>query len=250
MAVVDKINRRGLDGRRVITGPSRLGAPLSGDVKSDFFDLGGIGAHVDRYEVTTTGAGVSNGAFTVTLAPYSENGFTARHRAVGSVAVLRQANGLFSPSAAVTCLDRKTPAREEQSVSLGPFTIPSVDRLWVVVEWKDQSTLKYQLSLDLELITISSQPPNRSVASGGSTTFPVTATTNDGGSLTYQWQISTDGGTTFTNISNGGVYSGVTTATLAISNVAGLTGRQYRVGIASNGGSPGVTSNAGILTVT
>lgn len=250
MAVVDKINRRGLDGRRVVTGPARLGAPLSGDVKSDFYDLGGIGAHVDRYPITTTGTGVTDVAYTLSLAPYSENGLRSRHRSVGSIAILKQAGGIASPTAAITCLGKATPSREEQTVSLGPFTVNSADRLWAVVEWKDQSTLKYQLALDVELITISAQPPNRSIGSGGNTTFTVTASTNDGGSLSYQWQISTDGGTNWSNISNGGVYSNATTATLGISDVTGLNSRRYRVRVSSNGGSPTVTSNAGTLTVT
>ena len=250
MAVVDKINRRGLDGRRVITGPGRLGAPLSGDVKSDFYDLGGMAAHVDRYPITTTGTGVTDVAYTLSLGPFSENGLRSRHRAVGSIALLKQAGGIAAPTAGITCLGKATPSREEQTVSIGPVTVNAADRLWAVVEWKDQSTLKYQLVLDVELITISAQPPNRSIAAGGNTTFTVTAATNDGGSLTYQWQISTDSGATWTNISNGGVYSNATTATLAISDVTGLNGRQYRVRISSDGGSPLVASNAGVLTVT
>lgn len=250
MAVVDRVNRRGLDGRRVITGPGRLGVPLSGDVKSDFYDLGGMAAHVDRYPITTTGTGVTDVAYTLSLGPFSENGLRSRHRSVGAVALLRQAGGIASPTAAITCLGKATPSREEQTVSIGPVTVNSADRLWAVVEWKDQSTLKYQLVLDVELITISAQPPNRSIAAGGSTTFTVTASTNDGGSLAYQWQISADSGATWSNITAAGVYSNVDTATLAISNVTGLNGRRYRVRISSNGGSPLVTSNAGVLTVT
>ena len=51
------------------------------------------------------------------------------------------------------------------------------------------------------------------------------AATNAGG----QWQISTDGGATWNNLSNGGHYSGVTTGTLSVSNVdSGLNAAQYR----------------------
>ncbi|MFL9836264.1 hypothetical protein ABS768_02065, partial [Flavobacterium sp. ST-75] len=49
----------------------------------------------------------------------------------------------------------------------------------------------------------------------GNTSLSVTATDAD----TYQWQISTNA-TTFSDISNGGIYSGATTATL---NLTGLT---------------------------
>jgi len=51
------------------------------------------------------------------------------------------------------------------------------------------------------------------------------AATSAGG----QWQISTDGGATWNNLSNGGHYSGVTTGTLSVSNVdSGLNASQYR----------------------
>ena len=147
MAVIDRINRRGISGKRVITGPAELIGPKSGDTKSDFSRLSGIRGSVDQYEITD-GAGTNAGAYTVTLKPYSENGFTASHRAVGDVAVLRQINGVATPGAAVTCLGRKKPARGSASVTLGPFTVLNGDRLWVVVEHKDYSTLKYQLEVD------------------------------------------------------------------------------------------------------
>jgi gliding motility-associated-like protein len=45
----------------------------------------------------------------------------------------------------------------------------------------------------------------------------------------YQWQLSTDGGNTFSNLADGGAYSGVTTTRLTVSNaVATLNGTLYR----------------------
>ncbi len=81
---------------------------------------------------------------------------------------------------------------------------------------------------------------------GGGHTF--TATTSPSG-LTYRWQVSDDN-TNWTNINNGGVYSGATTASLVISNVANLNGKHYRLN-ANNGGCPvdGVNSNSALLTV-
>jgi hypothetical protein len=147
MAVIDKINRKGIDGKRVITGPAELVGPKSGDTKSDFSQLSGIRGSVDQYEITD-GAGTNAGAYTITLRAYSENGFTASHRAVGDVAVLRQINGVAAPTAAINCLARKKPASGTAPVTLGPFTVLNGDRLWVVVEHKDYSTLKYQLEVD------------------------------------------------------------------------------------------------------
>lgn len=147
MAVIDKINRKGIDGKRVITGPAELVGPKSGDTKSDFARLSGIRGSVDQYEITD-GAGANAGAYTVTLRPYSENGFTQSHRAVGDIAVLRQIDGVATPAAAISCLGRKKPANGAALVALGPFTVLAGDRLWVVVERKDHSTLKYQLQVD------------------------------------------------------------------------------------------------------
>lgn len=59
--------------------------------------------------------------------------------------------------------------------------------------------------------TISTQPVAASVCAGANTNFSVVANT----ATTYQWQVSTNG-TTWSNISNGGVYSNATTATLTI----------------------------------
>ena len=66
--------------------------------------------------------------------------------------------------------------------------------------------------------------------------------------VTYQWYVSTDGGATWTALTNTGVYSGVTTNSLAISNSTGLNGYQYECVATCDGGT--VTSHAGILTVT
>jgi hypothetical protein len=95
--------------------------------------------------------------------------------------------------------------------------------------------------------SISSQPSNSTVCSGNATSFSVTAT---GTNLTYQWQKKIVGGASFTNISNGGIYSNATTSTLNISS--GVTtsedGVQYQC-IVSGTCSPSVTSNAATITV-
>jgi len=62
---------------------------------------------------------------------------------------------------------------------------------------------------------ISTQPQPASVCSGEDTSFVVVAT----GATGYQWQVNTGSG--WTNVANGGVYSGATTNTLLISNATG-----------------------------
>lgn len=99
------------------------------------------------------------------------------------------------------------------------------------------------------LISFSLQPSNSSVTAPSPTSFTATASTNDSGTLSYQWQISTDGGASFTNLVEAGVYSGVTTTTLSISNSTGLNGLVYRVVVSSTGPAPSVNSSPATLTV-
>ena len=96
-------------------------------------------------------------------------------------------------------------------------------------------------------VNITAQPVNATICAGLSTSFTVAAS---GTTPTYQWQESANGGASWSNISNAGVYSGATTSTLTLTGVtAGMSANQYRV-IVSGAASCGlVNSNAGILTV-
>ena len=65
---------------------------------------------------------------------------------------------------------------------------------------------------------------------------------------TCQWQVSSDGGLSWSNLSDPTLYSGMTTQTLTVTDVtAALDGYQYRF-VATNA-SGNAVSNAGILTV-
>lgn len=250
MAVNAKINRSGSTGKRVVTGPAQLLGPKSGSVRSDLRTLGGTLFPVDLYEVNDAGTGTKAASYTITVRPYLEGAGQSSVRSIGDMAVFKQINGISDPTAAITCLVRKKPSTTGGAVALGPFTFAAGDRVWAVVARKDTSTVKYQIELVFDQISISAQPPNRTIADGLATTFTVTAATNDGGVLSYQWQVSTNGGTSYSNVANAGVYSGATTATLAISNVTGLTTYRYRVIVGSDGNAPDLTSSHGLLTVT
>jgi len=91
---------------------------------------------------------------------------------------------------------------------------------------------------------ITTQPSNTSVCNASPASFSVTAT---GAGLTYQWQQ--DCGSGFSNIVNGGVYSGATSNNLSISSSTGLDGCQYRAVVTGSCGSP-VNSNAATLSIT
>lgn len=100
---------------------------------------------------------------------------------------------------------------------------------------------------------ITAQPANMTVAAPNPASFSVTATSELTTSITYQWQISSDNGATWSDLTNTGVYSNVTTYGLAISSVTGLSGKRYRCNLNTvvNGTPVGpTTSNGAILTVT
>jgi len=91
--------------------------------------------------------------------------------------------------------------------------------------------------------SITGQPSNATICPGSNTTFSVTASNATG----YQWQLNSGSG--FSDISNGGVYSGATTATLTITGAtAGMTGYQYQC-VVSGSTLPNATSNTATLTV-
>ncbi|MCX6315524.1 MAG: immune inhibitor A, partial [Sphingobacteriales bacterium] len=93
---------------------------------------------------------------------------------------------------------------------------------------------------------VTTQPANVSVCSTTSASFTVAAT---GTGISYQWQESTNGGTTYTNITNGGIYSGATTTTLTVNPVSNvMNGYRYRCAV-SGICIPVALSNGAILTV-
>ena len=101
-------------------------------------------------------------------------------------------------------------------------------------------------------VTITGQPASVTGASTPYTgTFTVTtSTTGTPGTLAYQWQRQTATGTTWSNLSNTGVYTGATTATLTLTAAAKATydGYKFRVKITSAGGTEEVISNTATLT--
>ncbi|MBS1487030.1 MAG: gliding motility-associated C-terminal domain-containing protein [Bacteroidetes bacterium] len=99
------------------------------------------------------------------------------------------------------------------------------------------------------LANITAQPANDIKCATKNSSFSVTAT---GPGLSYQWQVSTDGGTTWTNLTNVAPYSTVTTTTMNITGVTNaMNNNQYRAVVTTltNGVSCPTNSNAATLTV-
>lgn len=96
---------------------------------------------------------------------------------------------------------------------------------------------------DLCTPQIVTQPTNQTVCGNSTATFNVVAN----GATTYQWQVSSNN-TTFSNISNGGNYSGATTSTLTVSSPSSLSGNYYRCIVSATACSSSATSSSAILT--
>jgi hypothetical protein len=100
-------------------------------------------------------------------------------------------------------------------------------------------------------ITITTQPVSLSgVSTTAAQSFSVVASATPSAALTYQWQYASYVGAGFTNLTNGGIYSNVTTATVGIgSTTVGANipdGYQYRAVVTSTGGAT-ATSDAATL---
>lgn len=94
-------------------------------------------------------------------------------------------------------------------------------------------------------VSVTSQPVNSTICDGANTSFTVAGS---GGGVIYQWQVNTGSG--FTNITNGGVYSGATAAMLNITGATpAMNGYQYRCQLTNASCSTPGVSNAATLTV-
>jgi hypothetical protein len=93
---------------------------------------------------------------------------------------------------------------------------------------------------------ISAQPANTVRCVGQTATFTVGTTGSVPPPTIFQWQVSTNGGSTWTDLTTNGSY----TATLTVPNVTlAMNNNRYRV-IVTNSCGQTITSSAAILTVT
>ncbi|CAE7888303.1 unnamed protein product, partial [Symbiodinium sp. KB8] len=74
------------------------------------------------------------------------------------------------------------------------------------------NSLDVEQTITVAPFTIDTQPTNQTVVIGNNGSFTVSASNVD----TYQWEVSTDGGSNFAPIIDGSEYSGTQTATLTV----------------------------------
>lgn len=94
-------------------------------------------------------------------------------------------------------------------------------------------------------IVFTQQPASVTVCENSMVAFNVVATGN--GILNYQWQVSTDGGSTWTGLSNDATYNGTATANLRINNVPTVFSSYLYRCVVSDGSS--IASSSALLTV-
>jgi hypothetical protein len=124
--------------------------------------------------------------------------------------------------------------------------------------WNNASAMQYSRNLSptgtgIELIKTTETIgvdliADQTVVAGGTVSFTVAATGM--APLSYQWQREATGSSTWSNLSEGGAYTGTRTSTLTVNGTtAAMTGDAFRC-VVSNGANPDAPSNAVALTVT
>lgn len=102
--------------------------------------------------------------------------------------------------------------------------------------------------LDKADLTFTNQPDNQSIEATNNVTFEFSSNNSN---LTIIWQVSTDNGNTWIDLTNTAPYSGVTTNTLTITNVPlNFNNNQYRAQISDNIFTCAGTKNTNEITLT
>ena len=95
--------------------------------------------------------------------------------------------------------------------------------------------------------TVMTSPTNAKTDAGLATAVTFTAAASGTPTPTVKWQVNTGSG--FTDLSNGGVYGGVTTTTLTVTGATlAMNGYQYQA-VFTNGTPPDATTTPATLTV-
>ncbi|MFL5748525.1 MAG: T9SS type A sorting domain-containing protein [Niastella sp.] len=105
------------------------------------------------------------------------------------------------------------------------------------------------ISRDLPLPHLGQNPADITVCAGSNPTFTIGTITGTSGTTTIRWEVSVDGGGSYSTVTNGTSYSGATTTTLTVLNVSKIVndGRRYRCVVTDVTGSS--FSNAAVLSV-
>ena len=101
----------------------------------------------------------------------------------------------------------------------------SVDAIGLVTGQGGYTGTTINVTVTSSPVTIDIQPAFEAAGIGGNATFTTSA--SGGAILSYQWQESSDSGTTWNDITNGGIYSGATTTSLTLTGVTNAEHENY-----------------------
>ena len=139
--------------------------------------------------------------------------------------------------------------RRKSTATLPNATFSSAD--WTVTDYagtvcanNDYTNIGSYSFTTASAPTITTNPTYSPTCKAGSLTVAGTEGYVGGNALAYQWYVATVGASTWTALTDTGVYTGSTTATLSMSNVSTLIGNQYYCQILENTGTCYTASNA------
>ena len=188
----------------------------------------------------TVGAG--GGEHVAVWIDYNQNGTfeTTEYTFIGRGNGTTITNNIAIPNSALPGLT-KMRVRNRYSTS----TSPAVLNTDPCTTFSFGETEDYNINLICNAPAFTTQPVSTSLCTGNNVTFTSAAS---GSGVSYQWQVNT--GTGFTNVTNGGVYSGATTASLTLTlPTIGFNGYQYRCVASVLCTSTTATSNIATLSV-
>lgn len=172
----------------------------------------------------TITCGASNSA-TVSLGTTAATGFTTPIvlTAAGNPAGTSIS---FSPSSLTPGNSSNVVLNNINTLAPGTYNVTITGTAGAVVK---TTTVSYVVNAGANPI-ITNQPINDSICAGGTASFTVSSSS---AGISYQWMVSTNGGTTFNNVPTGG-----TSSTLNIANVSStMNNYKYKVNIYTQCGS-------------
>ena len=131
---------------------------------------------------------------------------------------------------------------DDDIIGTSPVTVDANGKVTGIPDGYTAPNANYSISAPITLNT-----PFEDVTFCEASTNSITI---DSTADTHQWEVSTDGGTNWSNVVDNAIYNGATTNTLQISNLTlSFNNYQYRVFQQRTGNSCDETSNAITLTV-
>jgi hypothetical protein len=232
------------------SGSFTIGAPPGGGVQAvaTYTAAGGV---ITSYTITNPGAGYTTPP-TVTAAGGSGGTFESVLKPIAKVA---------GPNTSIIFVDQEE-AQIASNRAKG-IKLPGWNKFTEYSDNQGAPRYKVECLIAMNVLTatsgdaaddtivgdvqfaITTQPTASTVTAPAATSFTVAAT----GSGAFQWQVKAAAGGAYTNVTNGGVYTTATTATLNISNTTGLNGNRYRCVVANAATTASATSTGALLTV-